>query len=123
MPYQPKRPCSFPGCPALVDGRYCPAHQKVIDKRYNQYQRDPATASRYGPEWRRIRERYIAAHPLCEACKGNGRLTPATEVHHKVKIADGGTNDPGNLSALCRRCHSRISAIDENCFGARGRGG
>jgi len=95
----------------------------VIDKRYEQYQRDPTTRARYGPEWRRIRERFLASHPLCESCKGNGRLTPATEVHHKVKIADGGTHDGTNLQALCRVCHSRISATDENRWGRRGGGG
>lgn len=120
MPYQPARPCSFPGCPALVNGRYCPAHQKEINRRYNQYERDPASRERYGAEWRRIRERFIAAHPLCELCKGRGRLTPATEVHHKAKIADGGTNDEENLQALCRKCHSRISAVDENRWRRKG---
>ncbi|MCR1954151.1 HNH endonuclease, partial [Clostridioides mangenotii] len=24
MPKKPKRPCSYPGCPELTDGRFCP---------------------------------------------------------------------------------------------------
>ena len=119
MPYKPRRPCSYPGCPALVDGRYCPAHQKEIDQRYNQYQRDPATATRYGVEWRRIRERFLVAHPLCELCRQDGRLTPAEHVHHILPLDRGGTNDEANLQALCRPCHSRVSALDGDRWGRR----
>lgn len=36
MPYKPKRPCSYPGCPALVNGRYCEEHQKIITAHYNK---------------------------------------------------------------------------------------
>lgn len=28
MPRKPKRPCSFPGCPNLTDGRFCEEHEK-----------------------------------------------------------------------------------------------
>ena len=28
MPRKPKRPCSHPGCPELVDGRFCKKHEK-----------------------------------------------------------------------------------------------
>jgi len=31
MPRKPKRPCSFPGCPELTDGRYCDMHQRQVD--------------------------------------------------------------------------------------------
>ena len=110
MPRKPKRPCSFPSCPKLVDGRYCEEHQKIIDKQYNQYQRDPATRKRYGKQWRRIRDTYIAAHPLCKQCKKDGRLTPAQEVHHIEPLSKGGTHDEANLMSLCTSCHSTITA-------------
>ena len=29
-------------------GEYCAEHKKVVTKRYNQYQRDPASNKRYG---------------------------------------------------------------------------
>ena len=32
--------------------------------------------SRDGREWKRIRARYVKAHPLCERCLAEGRLTP-----------------------------------------------
>ena len=42
MPRKPKRPCSFPGCPNLTDGRFCEKHEKEENKRYEKYDRDPA---------------------------------------------------------------------------------
>jgi 5-methylcytosine-specific restriction enzyme A len=34
-----------------------------------------------------------------------GRTTTATEVHHIVAKAHGGTDDPSNLVSICRSCH------------------
>ena len=48
MPRKPKRPCSYPGCPNLTDGRFCPEHEKKEAKRYEKYDRDPNTKRRYG---------------------------------------------------------------------------
>jgi 5-methylcytosine-specific restriction protein A len=110
MPKKPKRPCSYPGCPALTDGRYCAAHQKLADQQYEKYQRDPSTKKHYGRTWKRIRDRYIAAHPLCEQCKKAGKLTPTEEVHHIVPLSRGGTHAEGNLMSLCTSCHSEITA-------------
>jgi hypothetical protein len=30
------------------------------------------------------------------------------EVHHKVALCDGGTNEPGNLVLVCKKCHCRL---------------
>ena len=68
MPRKPKRPCSFPGCPSLTDRRYCEKHQKIMAKRYEKYERSPATKKRYGRTWKKIRDAYVASHPLCELC-------------------------------------------------------
>lgn len=110
MPRKPKRPCSFPGCPELVDGRFCAVHEQEENRRYEKYQRDPETRKRYGRAWKRIRDRYIKAHPLCEACKRNGKLTYSDEVHHIIPLSEGGTNKDSNLMALCKPCHSTIHA-------------
>ena len=46
MPYKPKRPCAYPGCGRLADsGQYCAEHQKVMDKRYNRYERGNASVT------------------------------------------------------------------------------
>jgi len=117
MPTRPKKPCKHPGCPNLTDGSYCQQHQQAENRRYNKYQRAPASRSRYGTQWRKIRTRYITANPLCELCKQAGRFTPADTVHHKRKLADGGTNDWENLQALCSPCHSRLHAKDGDRWG------
>lgn len=110
MPRRPKRPCSFPGCPKLTDGRFCEEHGKVEAKRYEKYDRTPEMKKRYGRTWKRIRDRHIAAFPLCEMCKRKGLVTPAEEVHHIKPLAQGGTNDEENLMSLCKVCHSEITA-------------
>lgn len=111
MPYKPKRPCAYSSCGRLADsGEYCAEHKKVVTKHYNQYQRDPDSNKRYGRSWKRIRDRYIKAHPLCEECDRNGRIQAAEEVHHILPLSKGGGNEKSNLMALCKSCHSRITA-------------
>ena len=110
MPKKPKRPCSYPGCPNLTDGRFCEKHQKQENKRYEKYDRTPEMKKRYGRAWKKIRDRHMAEYPLCEMCKKQGRLTPAEEVHHIKPLSMGGTNDDGNLMSLCKSCHSEITA-------------
>ena len=90
MPRKPKRPCSYPGCPKLTDGRFCEEHQKLENQRYEKYGRDPAAKRKYGRAWKRIRDRYMNAHPLCELCQQEGRLVKAEQVHHIKPLAEGG---------------------------------
>ena len=117
MPNKPKRPCSHHGCPQLTDGRFCEEHARQEAKRYERYQRDPATRKRYGSAWRKVRDSYRAAHPLCENCLAQGRFTPTQEVHHVKPLAQGGTNDYDNLRALCTPCHSEITAREGGRWG------
>ena len=91
MPRKPKRPCSYPGCPNLTDGRFCEEHAKEEARRYEHYDRDPATKRRYGRAWKRIRDSYAAAHPLCEECLAKGVYTPTEEIHHMLPLSQGGT--------------------------------
>ena len=114
MPKKPKRPCSYPGCGRLTDGQYCDEHRFSIDRQYNRYLRDPDTNKRYGRAWKKLRARFLLLHPLCEQCKCEGRLTAAEEVHHLLPLANGGTNDAGNLMALCKSCHSKITIGSSN---------
>jgi len=114
MPYKPKRPCSYSGCPELTHGQFCEAHAKRDAREYEKYRREPETHKRYGRVWKRIRDRYIATHPLCEQCRRDGRLTPALEVHHIKPLSEGGTHDVNNLMALCSSCHSGITLGETN---------
>jgi 5-methylcytosine-specific restriction protein A len=110
MPSRPKRPCSHPNCPELTNGQYCPTHAKAEAKRYDKYDRDPEHNKRYGRAWKKIREAYLRSHPLCELCREGGRLVPATTVHHKQKLTEGGTHAHSNLQSMCESCHSRYHA-------------
>ncbi|MDA8227032.1 MAG: HNH endonuclease signature motif containing protein [Desulfitobacterium hafniense] len=109
MPYRPKRPCSYTGCPELTNRRYCEKHQKEIDKQYNK-ERQPLMKRRYGRAWKRIRDRYIKANPLCEECLKNNKTNVANEVHHIIPLSKGGDSSNENLMSLCTSCHSTITA-------------
>ena len=85
MPRRPQRPCSYPGCPNLCDGQYCEEHSKLMNRRYNKFVRSADSNKKYGREWRQIRKRYAAAHPLCEMCLKVGA----------VKISTGPIADSG----------------------------
>lgn len=110
VPRKPKRSCSYPSCPNLTDGRFCDEHQKQENKRYEKYQRSPAVKKRYGYKWRKIRAKFVKDNPLCVKCLEQGRLTPVEEVHHILPLSKGGTHEVTNLMALCKSCHSKITA-------------
>ncbi len=120
MPTKPKRPCSMSGCGRLCENgeQYCREHKQVANKHYNQFQRDPTSNKRYGRTWKRIRDRFIKAHPLCEECQKNGRFVAAEEVHHILPLSRGGGNDASNLMSLCKSCHSRITVEMGDRWGA-----
>lgn len=111
----PKYRCCNKRCPALVDrpGKYCPTCEK---RRQRDHDRTRGTAKErgYGKRWRKIRDRYIAEHPLCERCLEDNRHVPTQEVHHIVPLARGGTHDNENLQGLCKPCHSKVTMEDIN---------
>ena len=108
MPTKPKRPCSYPGCPRLTDRQYCDEHATIARRQYDKYERAADVNRKYGRAWKRIRDRHIGQHPLCEQCEKEGKLIPAAEVHHKIPISKGGTHARENLMSLCRSCHNKI---------------
>ena len=116
MPNKPHKPCNHRGCKELTRQRYCPAHAKEHMNQYNRHCRDPKANKRYGSSWKKARAAYLSGNPLCELCKARGKLTPATLVHHKRKLNDGGTNDFKNLQALYASCHSNLHASEGDYF-------
>ena len=108
MPRKPKHPCGYPGCPNLTDGQYCERHRTQARQLYDRYERSPEHNKKYGRAWHRIRARYAAAHPLCEMCLKEGRLTLVEEVHHILPISKGGDHRDSNLMSLCQSCHTKI---------------
>lgn len=113
MPKKPKRPCRMNGCPNLVeDGKlYCRLHRGTEMHEYNRYRRDPETKNYYGRVWKRIRDRYIIEHPMCEECLSRGIYKVADEVHHKLPLTDGGIHEKNNLVSLCHSCHMKAHGV------------
>ena len=68
--------------------------------------------------WRPLREQVMARDKgLCQECLSNGRITPATQVHHRISPFQRGLSDADfnfyawsmeNLEAICAECHARI---------------
>ncbi len=112
MPRRPRRGCAYGWCMRLaVDGeQYCEEHLRKVNREYERYGRDPNTKKLYGKGWEKVRKAYAMAHPYCEECLEEGRLTPTEHVHHIVPLAEGGSNDESNLKSLCVSCHSRVHA-------------
>jgi len=87
------RVCSVPGCPELTAGSRCSEHGNDSDSR--------------GRAWHRQRELILERDEhRCQAVvlgaspsECAGRL----ECHHILEVQVGGTDDPANLAALCRR--------------------
>lgn len=64
MPYAAKKPCKHPGCSALTDTRYCPAHVS-LHAAPRQTDKRPSAAKRgYGDGWRQIRARTLRAYGI-----------------------------------------------------------
>ena len=116
MPYKAKKPCAHRGCRELTANRYCDIHAKAHMKHYNKHQRDPKSNKRYGRRWREVRAAFLSSNPLCAMCWNEDRLTAATTVHHKKRLADGGTHYRDNLMSLCSECHSRLHAEQGDYF-------
>jgi len=114
MPRRAARPCSAPGCPNLVRGRgvrYCAEHLAEHRKKQDA-ERGSASERGYGPQWQKARDAYLKEHPWCQRC-GKKR---AIIVHHIVRKRDGGSDEPLNLLALCKLCHTQVHAQEEGLF-------
>ena len=105
MPYAPKRPCRYPGCPNLcVTGTYCEEHRKEWSP---ETLRGSSSARGYDGRWRAARKLFLRKNPLCARCMERGVLTPATVVDH-IRPHRGDQQlfwDESNWQPLCKDCH------------------
>ena len=71
----------------------------------------------YGTKaWHNLRESKLLEQPLCEECLMQGKVTPATQVHHRTPFGIGIDEqmkwdlflDWDNLESICAECHRRI---------------
>lgn len=71
------------------------------------------TARGYGQAWRVLRDQIMRRDAgMCQPCKRAGLVTPATAVDHITPRSEWGTDDPGNLQAICDECHGVKTAAE-----------
>ena len=105
MPYTPKRPCRYPGCPNLCEtGAYCEDHRKEWSP---EILRGSSAARGYDAKWRAARKIFLGQNPLCAKCLERGMLTPATVVDHILPHRGDQQLfwDQSNWQPLCKGCH------------------
>lgn len=115
MPARALRPCTHPGCPALLPGGgRCQAHQKAEARAYDE-RRGSAASRGYDATWRRLRVQFLRQNPLCE-CDDCGagaiRMTLAEVVDHIIPIEERPDLrlDWSNLRSMSKRCHDAHTA-------------
>src|ERR1700733_364643 len=82
-----------------------PPHADPAKLRRDRDQRRGSREDRgYDWVWRRFRAAFLTAHPLCQDCERAGLITSATELHHRLKVADRPDLrlDAENIVPLCR---------------------
>ena len=116
--YIPHRCEPMPNAPPV----HRPAGWKPVAERAREFDRERggSAARGYGYRWQKLRVQVLMEEPLCRVCWADGAVTAATDVDHIVPRAKGGTDERGNLQALCRSCHSVKTSTED---GGWGRGG
>lgn len=117
------RMCRYCPEPATARG-LCARHLRQDHYQPLRLNRRPPAARRragapvYDREWARVSRAWLAEHPLCEACKKEGRAVPAEVVDHirpvryfpELKFA------ASNFQSLCTRrpysCHQRKTGFE-----------
>lgn len=106
MPFKPKKPCPYSGCPNLTDGGKCEEHRRKIEREYEK-ERGSASERGYDATWHKVSEMHLNEFPLCAECEKQSRATAATMTHHIKRIVDGGDKLAwDNLESLCEACHN-----------------
>lgn len=106
--------CLVPGCPVIVDKGRCPAHARPVRQHERRYY-SGISGLNYGRRWRRLRPLAWSRHPYCADCGVLLQLRDA-EIDHVVPHRGDPELfwDETNLTARCKPCHSRKTAIELN---------
>lgn len=115
MAWKPRKPCTQPGCPELIDSsrRKCYKHA-AIDQRETDRRRGNRHDRGYDWKWEAISLAHLREHPDCQRCGAR-----ATQCDH-IKPPKGDLKlffDPTNRQSLCDSCHSRKTAREDGGFG------
>lgn len=120
MTTRPRKPCTYPGCGALTDGRSsrCAKHPREAWQGNATSQGKRKT----GRALQAARGALFERQPLCVECARSGVVRLATIRDHIVPIAEGGEDAESNTQGLCDDCHDAKSKA-EAARGARRRFG
>jgi 5-methylcytosine-specific restriction protein A len=113
------KPCTYPGCGALVDvGSRCAKHVQQV-RRESDARRGSARHRGYTSAWDKARAAYLRRHPLCRIHEASGQLVAATVVDHIVPHKGDRSLfwDSDNWQPLCKSCHDRKTATEDGGWG------
>lgn len=110
------RACAYQQCNKIMHSKYCDDH-KHIQSDVSRETRGTTSEQGYGTIWQKVRKIHLLNYPLCEDCKTTGIVKPAKEVHHKIELRKGGTNEDDNLQSLCKSCHSKRTRMSKEAIG------
>lgn len=114
MPSIPRSQCDQYQCKAasITGSRFCEQHTSPrAAPKTDRREKDSLYSS---AAWRQIRAAQLSAHPLCQCCQSEGRLTAAEVVDHVFRWKDfGELAFRLNLwNSLCAACHSRKGRLE-----------
>jgi len=123
MPFKPKHPCSYSGCPKITSSRFCEKHERSVKKKSQQYDRErDQTEERqwiHSPRWRKASRMFLDEHPLCAECERKGRTTGAYLVDH-IESHRGDHEkfwNQSNWQSMCGSCHSSKTNKEDGGYG------
>lgn len=67
----------------------------------------------YGRPWRRRRNAFLKAHPLCVMCQADGLDVAAVVADHIIPHRGDPALFQGELQPLCQRCHDSLKQRHE----------
>lgn len=118
MPGRPSRPCTYPGCGVLTNGKRARC-EKHVEKPW--VKSGPQIERIRGETLQNLRRQLFREQPLCQHCLLVGRTTLATQRDHIIPLEEGGQDTKENTQALCQECHDVKSKAERERGLARSR--
>ena len=117
-----KKPCRFPQCPKVTTAKhgYCPEHKQQVDKSYEKTREKSQIY--YTKRWKDLRKIQLNNHPLCaDPFNHHKRYEQSRAMAAEVDHIDGNSdnNEMDNLQSLCKKCHSRKTALEQDRWGRK----
>jgi 5-methylcytosine-specific restriction protein A len=110
MPRAPRQ-CGHQDCTALAypPGRYCDNHHRE-NIGWNKSPRTASSGRTSSRAWQLTRVKVLQRDRHTCQIRGPRCLVTASQVDHVVPVYRGGTDDMGNLRAVCIPCHNEVTA-------------